>query len=66
MGEARAILATGSQLVSRQFKIRDYGTLEFRWEKFNVTTHANFQHYNDAIDTPSATITVDETDVFLT
>lgn len=46
--------------LAKQFKIREYGTLEFRWENFNVTNHTNFQLPNDAVDTPSAgTITAD-------
>jgi hypothetical protein len=40
--------------LAKQFRIREYGTLELRWENFNVTNHTNFQLPNDALDTPTA------------
>ncbi len=40
--------------LGRQFKIRDYGTLEFRSEIFNVTNHTNLDLPNDQMDTPTA------------
>jgi hypothetical protein len=40
--------------LSRNFKIRENGRLQFRWEVFNVTNHTNFNLPNDNVDEPGA------------
>ena len=43
---------------SKRFPIRDKGSLQFRWEVFNVTNHANLALPVNSLDTPNrATIT---------
>jgi hypothetical protein len=40
--------------LSKQFHRRERATLQFRWEAFNITNHANFNQPNDNIDQRTA------------
>jgi hypothetical protein len=40
--------------LSRTFAIRERNKLQFRWEVFNVSNHANFNLPNDALDKANA------------
>jgi len=50
-GPARLLLAAS---LSRSFPVRDYGSLQFRWEVFNATNHTNFNIPDDVLDEQSA------------